>query len=126
MLNRFFRVNLSLPIVFSMQLNVLFFLQEAANGIGVCAEFAQSKFKTIAGAAVVSLNSVIRHPDSSSSENRKAYDIAVSALGKICKFHRESINAPQVVPTWLSYLPIKDDSAEAKVVHEQLCSMVER
>ncbi|KAE8021927.1 hypothetical protein FH972_007774 [Carpinus fangiana] len=100
--------------------------QEAANGIGVCAEFAQSNFKTIAEAAVVSLNSVIRHPDSSSSENRKAYDIAVSALGKICKFHRESINAPQVVPIWLSYLPIKDDSAEAKVVHEQLCSMVER
>ncbi|XP_062153185.1 uncharacterized protein LOC133861411 isoform X2 [Alnus glutinosa] len=100
--------------------------QEAANGIGVCAEYAQSNFKTIAEAAVVSLNSVIRHSDALSSENRKAYDIAVSALGKICKFHRESINAPEVVPTWLSYLPIKDDSTEAKVVHEQLCSMVER
>jgi hypothetical protein len=31
----------------------------------------------------------------------------------------------QVFSTWLSYLPIKDDPNEAKVVHEQLCSMVE-
>ncbi|XP_062153327.1 uncharacterized protein LOC133861557 [Alnus glutinosa] len=101
--------------------------QEAAHGIGVCAEFAQSKFKNIAEVAVVSLNSVISHSDAFlSSENRKAYDTAVSALGKICKFHRESINAPQVVPTWLSYLPIEDDPTEAKVVHEQLCSIVER
>lgn len=32
----------------------------------------------------------------------------------------------QVVPTWLGYLPIEDDPTEAKVVHEELCSMVER
>ncbi|KAF8664584.1 hypothetical protein HU200_054767 [Digitaria exilis] len=31
-----------------------------------------------------------------------------------------------VVPAWLNCLPIKDDKIEAKVVHEQLCSMVER
>ncbi|XP_059451308.1 uncharacterized protein LOC132182124 [Corylus avellana] len=101
--------------------------QEAAHGIGVCAEFAQSKFKNIAEVAVVSLNSVISHSNPLlSSENRKTYDTAVLALGKICKFHRESINAPQVVPTWLGYLPIEDDPTEAKVVHEELCSMVER
>ncbi|CAA2956119.1 importin-5-like [Olea europaea subsp. europaea] len=32
----------------------------------------------------------------------------------------------QVVPAWLSCLPIKGDLIEAKVVHEQLCTMVER
>lgn len=32
----------------------------------------------------------------------------------------------QVVPAWLNCLPIKSDLIEAKVVHEQLCSMVER
>ncbi|CAI9767714.1 unnamed protein product [Fraxinus pennsylvanica] len=31
-----------------------------------------------------------------------------------------------VVPPWLSYLPIKGDLIEAKLVHEQLCSIVER
>ena len=32
----------------------------------------------------------------------------------------------QVIPAWLSCLPIKGDLIEAKVVHELLCSMVER
>uniref|UniRef100_A0A453B896 Exportin-1 C-terminal domain-containing protein n=1 Tax=Aegilops tauschii subsp. strangulata TaxID=200361 RepID=A0A453B896_AEGTS len=34
--------------------------------------------------------------------------------------------ASQVIPAWLGCLPIKDDKIEAKVVHDQLCSMVER
>jgi importin-5 len=38
----------------------------------------------------------------------------------------EPIHVSQVVPAWLSCLPIKDDKVEAKVVHGQLCSMVER
>ncbi|KAA3473332.1 importin-5-like [Gossypium australe] len=32
----------------------------------------------------------------------------------------------QILPAWLSCLPIKGDLIEAKIVHEQLCSMVER
>ncbi|XP_022852318.1 uncharacterized protein LOC111373947 [Olea europaea var. sylvestris] len=32
----------------------------------------------------------------------------------------------RVVPAWLSCLPIKGDLIEVKVVHEQLCTMVER
>jgi hypothetical protein len=32
----------------------------------------------------------------------------------------------QVVPAWLGCLPLKGDLVEAKIVHEQLCSMVER
>lgn len=32
----------------------------------------------------------------------------------------------QLVPAWLSCLPIKGDLIEAKIVHDQLCSMVER
>lgn len=36
------------------------------------------------------------------------------------------LNWWQLVPAWLSYLPIKGDLIEAKVVHDQLCSMVER
>lgn len=32
----------------------------------------------------------------------------------------------QIVPAWLNCLPLKGDLIEAKVVHDQLCSMVER
>ncbi|KAL7168809.1 hypothetical protein ACSBR2_033944 [Camellia fascicularis] len=100
--------------------------QAAVYGIGVCAEFGGSMFRPLVGEALSRLDVVIRHPNAKHSDNVMAYDNAVSALGKICQFHRDSIDAAQVVPAWLSCLPIKSDMIEAKVVHDQLCSMVER
>jgi hypothetical protein len=46
--------------------------------------------------ALTRLNVVIRHPNAQHSDNVMSYDNAVSALGKICQFHRESIDATQV------------------------------
>ncbi|ONM59011.1 Importin-5 [Zea mays] len=100
--------------------------QAAVYGVGVCAEFGGHVFRPLVGEALSKLNNVIRHPDARLPDNIMAYDNAVSALGKICQFHRDGIDAAQVVPAWLSCLPIKDDKVEAKVVHGQLCSMVER
>ncbi|KAE8684056.1 ARM repeat superfamily protein isoform 2 [Hibiscus syriacus] len=100
--------------------------QAAAFGVGLCAEFSGSVFKPLIQEALSRLNAVIRHPNALHSDNVMAYDNAVSALGKICQFHRDSIDAAQIVPAWLSCLPIKGDRTEAKLVHDQLCSMVER
>ncbi|KAL3850383.1 hypothetical protein ACJIZ3_012265 [Penstemon smallii] len=100
--------------------------QAAVYGLGVCAEFGGPVFKPLVGEALSRLNVVIRHPNAQQPENVMAYDNAVSALGKICQFYRDSIDSAQVVPAWLSCLPIKGDLVEAKVVHDQLCSMVER
>ncbi|KAK4258237.1 hypothetical protein QN277_007709 [Acacia crassicarpa] len=100
--------------------------QAAVYGLGVCAEFGGSVFKPLVGEALSRLNAVIQHPNALQQDNVMAYDNAVSALGKICQFHRDSIDAKQVVPAWLNCLPIKGDLIEAKVVHDQLCSMVER
>ncbi|KAJ9695633.1 hypothetical protein PVL29_010892 [Vitis rotundifolia] len=100
--------------------------QAAVYGIGVCAEFGGSAFKPLVGEALSRLDVVIRHSNARDSDNVMAYDNAVSALGKICQFHRDSIDAVQIVPAWLSCLPLKGDLIEAKVVHGQLCSMVER
>lgn len=46
--------------------------------------------------ALSRLDAVIRHPNALHADNIMAYDNAVSALGKICQFHRDSINAAQV------------------------------
>lgn len=100
--------------------------QAAVYGLGVCAEFGGSVFKPLVGEALSRLNVVIGHPNARQSDNVMAYDNAVSALGKICTFHRDSIDSAQVLPAWLSCLPLKGDLIEAKVVHDQLCSMVER
>lgn len=100
--------------------------QAAVYGLGVCAEFGGSVFKPLVGEALSRLNAVIQHPNALHPDNVMAYDNAVSALGKICQFHQDSIDSTQVVPAWLNCLPIKGDLIEAKVVHDQLCSMAER
>ncbi|KAK9671724.1 hypothetical protein RND81_12G050400 [Saponaria officinalis] len=100
--------------------------QAAVYGLGVCAELGGSVFKPLVGESLSRLNAVLRHPNASHSENVMACDNAISALGKICQFHRDNIDAAQIVPMWLNSLPIKGDLIEAKVVHELLCTMVER
>ncbi|CAN7005786.1 unnamed protein product [Brassica rapa subsp. trilocularis] len=100
--------------------------QAAVYGLGVCAEFGGSVFKPLVGEALSRLNVVIQQPNARQSENAMAYDNAVSAVGKICLFHRDSIDSSQVLPAWLNCLPLSNDVIEAKVVHDQLCSMVER
>ncbi|KAF9670235.1 hypothetical protein SADUNF_Sadunf13G0047300 [Salix dunnii] len=54
----------------------------------------------------------------------KYYDTYVPFLLEAC--NDGSPDVRQIVPAWLSCLPIKSDLIEAKVVHDQLCSMVER
>ncbi|KAL7617550.1 hypothetical protein Lser_V15G02609 [Lactuca serriola] len=100
--------------------------QAAVYGLGVCAEHGGSVIKPLVGEVLSRLNFVIRHPNALQPDNIMAYDNAVSALGKVCQFHRDTIDSAQVIPAWLSCLPIKGDLIEAKVVHDLLCSMVER
>ncbi|KAJ6713497.1 hypothetical protein OIU79_009476 [Salix purpurea] len=70
--------------------------QAAVYGLGVCAEFGGSVFKSLVREALSRLNVVIRHPNAKQADNVMAYDNAVSALGKICQFHRDSIDSAQV------------------------------
>ncbi|XP_016495357.1 uncharacterized protein LOC107814458 [Nicotiana tabacum] len=100
--------------------------QAAFYGLGLWAAFGRSSFKPFVVEALSRIKVVIMHMNALESENEKAYDNAVSALSKICQFHDESIDLAQVIPVWLNCLPIKADLDEAKDVHEQLCSMVER
>lgn len=53
--------------------------------------------------ALSKLDVVIRQPNAQQSENAMAYDNAVSALGKICQFHRDCIDAGRVK---ISRLPL--------------------
>ncbi|XP_059281072.1 uncharacterized protein LOC132034725, partial [Lycium ferocissimum] len=100
--------------------------QSALYGLGLWAEYDRSSFKPFVGEALSRINVVIMHLRALEPENVKAYDNAVSALGKICQFHGESFDSAQAIPTWLNCLPIKADLEEAKDVHKQLCSMIER
>ncbi|XP_022869019.1 importin-5-like [Olea europaea var. sylvestris] len=69
---------------------------------------------TIVPVASVQLQAYFGAPD---WQKHHAALIALAQIAEGCS---------KVVPAWLSCLPIKGDLIEAKVVHEQLCTMVER
>ncbi|XP_060195697.1 uncharacterized protein LOC132624936 isoform X2 [Lycium barbarum] len=100
--------------------------RSALYGLVLWAEYGRSSFRPFVGEALSRINIVIIHLRAREPENEFAYDNAVSALGKICQFHGETIDSAQVIPAWLNCLPIKADLQEAIFVHELLCSMVER
>ncbi|KAI4307684.1 hypothetical protein L6164_030846 [Bauhinia variegata] len=100
--------------------------EEAVRGIRICAEFGTPEFKPFIYRTLSELSLLIKGSGRSLPENTKAYEIAVSAIGRICEFHRDSIDASKLVPAWLSHLPLKDDLIEARIMHEQLCFMVAR
>nr|KYP76005.1 Importin-5 [Cajanus cajan] len=100
--------------------------EEAARGIRIFAELGTPQLKPFVNRILLELGVLMNHPNRSLSENAKAHDIAVSALGRICEVHRECIDGSKIVPAWLSFLPLENDLIEAKVMHEQLCLMVSR
>ncbi|GBG66984.1 hypothetical protein CBR_g74670 [Chara braunii] len=99
--------------------------QAAVYGIGVCAQFTGMRFRPIALEALGRLRTVVVHPEAKLPENAPATDNAVSAIGKICQYQRDCIDASQVLPLWLNCLPLKNDLLEARMMHELLCNLVE-
>ncbi|KAI9100300.1 hypothetical protein K1719_024518 [Acacia pycnantha] len=73
--------------------------EEAARGIRICAESGSLQFKALINGILSKLNILLQHPNQPlrSLENAKASDIAVSALGRICKCHRDCIDASKVL-----------------------------
>ncbi|KAG5223377.1 importin [Salix suchowensis] len=96
-----------------------------AHGIGVAAAFGGSIFEPLVGEAVSALNANISNPMALHRDYIMAHDAAVTALGKICLFHKDRSNASEVFSTWLSHLPIKNNLLEVKIAHDLLCSIVE-
>ncbi|KAL5076923.1 hypothetical protein RYX36_015907 [Vicia faba] len=102
----------------------------AILAIGICAMFGGDQFKDFVGASIYNLYVEMTKslPISKPNEDgdvTKLCDTAVAALGKICEFHGDSID-PKVVQRWLSFLPLKHDSNEARYTHGLLSKLIER
>ncbi|KAG5615525.1 hypothetical protein H5410_015349 [Solanum commersonii] len=67
-------------------------IQVATYGLDVCAKYGGSAYKSLVGG----IRLCKRHPNVVLPENVMAYDNDVSVLGKICNFHRESIDSTQI------------------------------
>ena len=100
--------------------------QASVYGVGVMAAAVGQAFAPHVPGALAALARVIQAPDARSDENLNATENAISALGKLCESQRSAIpQADQVVPQWLSCLPLREDTVEARVVHAQLVRMLE-
>jgi len=102
--------------------------QAALYGLGVLAEHAGAALTDEQClAAVTALLAVVSLPTARDEDWENATDNGVSALGKVLLFREGALgNDTTVLDTWLGYLPVRADLAEAQIVHAQLCSLVER
>lgn len=71
------------------------------------------------------LLAIIQREDARDEDNETVTDNAVSAMLKVMRHHPAAAPASKALPMWLRWLPLRGDEIEAKLVHDQLCDMVE-
>jgi hypothetical protein len=69
---------------------------------------------------------VIQAPEAKTKENVNATENCISAVGKIMKFKPDCVNVEEVLPHWLSWLPLHEDKEEAVQTFSYLCDLIER
>jgi len=101
-------------------------VRRSANyGLAVCAEKGGSAFEPIVSQALACLHPVIVATGARDDDNTFATDNAIDAVGRICKHRTRLINAAEILPVWISWLPLKDDDDCARVSHSFLADLVE-
>lgn len=68
---------------------------------------------------------VIQAPEAKTKENVNATENCISAVGKIMKFKPDCVNVEEVLPHWLSWLPLHEDKEEAVQTFSYLCNLIE-
>ena len=67
----------------------------------------------------------INDPQARTRENINATENCISAVTKICKYNHGNISVNDILPLWLSWLPIVEDKEEAPHVYGYLCDLIE-
>ncbi|VDI32113.1 Hypothetical predicted protein [Mytilus galloprovincialis] len=99
--------------------------QASAYGIGVMAKFGGEVYAATCAEALPLLVKMIQDPESRSIENANPTENAISAIAKICQHNNSQINVNDVLPMWLSWLPVWEDEDEAEPVYNYLCDLIE-
>ena len=55
-----------------------------------------------------------------------ATENAISAVTKVCKYVDTGVPLDNILPLWLSWLPVIEDKEEAPHVYNYLCDLIER
>ncbi|XP_040192060.1 importin-5 [Rana temporaria] len=99
--------------------------QAAAYGVGVMAQFGGDNYRPFCTEALPLLVQVIQAAESKTKENINATENCISAVGKIMKFRPDCINVEEVLPHWVSWLPLHEDKEEAVHTFNFLCDLIE-
>ncbi|RXN29889.1 importin-5 [Labeo rohita] len=99
--------------------------QAAAYGVGVMAQFGGESYRPAFTEAVPLLVGVIQSPDSRAKENVNATENCISAVAKVMKYRPECVNVNEILPHWLSWLPLNEDKEEAVHTFNYLCDLIE-
>ncbi|XP_023570964.1 importin-5 [Octodon degus] len=99
--------------------------QAAAYGLGVMAQFGGDNYRPFCTEALPLLVRVIQSGDSKTKENVNATENCISAVGKIMKFKPDCVNVEEILPHWLSWLPLHEDKEEAVQTFSYLCDLIE-
>eukprot|EP00012_Vannella_robusta_P014021 CAMPEP_0206211088 /NCGR_PEP_ID=MMETSP0166-20121206/17930_1 /ASSEMBLY_ACC=CAM_ASM_000260 /TAXON_ID=95228 /ORGANISM="Vannella robusta, Strain DIVA3 518/3/11/1/6" /LENGTH=771 /DNA_ID=CAMNT_0053632877 /DNA_START=804 /DNA_END=3116 /DNA_ORIENTATION=- len=91
------------------------------HGISLLAEFSQTLFPQIL--AINRLNAAIVSKNSREKYYIVATHAAIACVGQIIEFYPSRIDLHQVLPIWLSYLPVTEATEEAPEIYQQLCSL---
>nr|XP_006638970.1 PREDICTED: importin-5 [Lepisosteus oculatus] len=99
--------------------------QAAAYGVGVMAQCGGENYRPFCTEAIPLLVGVIQAADSRVKENVNATENCISAVGKVMKYRPECVNVNEVLPHWLSWLPLNEDKEEAVHTFNFLCDLIE-
>jgi hypothetical protein len=92
----------------------------ASMGVSLLAEFASDVFPQVLADSINRLNAAILSKGSRESASLSATQTAIATVGRIIQFHANAIDLKQVLPIWLSYLPVSS-MTDAQIIHQQLC-----
>lgn len=90
------------------------------------AQYGGDNYRPFCTEALPLLVRVIQSADSKTKENVNATENCISAVGKIMKFKPDCVNVEEVLPHWLSWLPLHEDKEEAVQTFSYLCDLIER
>ncbi|XP_039296349.1 importin-5 [Nilaparvata lugens] len=99
--------------------------QAAVYGCGVLGQFGGPAFAATCAEAIPRLVEVINDAEAKAPEYVHPTENAVSAVTKILRFNHSAINRDEILPHWLSWLPVWEDADEAPHVYDYLCELME-
>ena len=100
--------------------------QAASYGLGQFVEHTKENYEPYANDIYNALQRGLLVPGDGADEDEylSAQDNIVTAIGKMIKFQGKCYNISQLVPQWLSHLPILNDTVESPGMHDLLCDII--